>query len=165
MPAKPNQPNQLKPGKIVSIAKKLSNRQFIRFASVGVINTAVDVGIFVLLYNILDQNLLVANTVSTSVALIVGYILHSNYTFQNAQTSKRTFVIFLTVTLLGLWVLQPLVILGLTPVFEANPIYSTSHSVAILIAKFGSIAATLVWNFLLYSRVVFRTAPTTSGTS
>lgn len=132
------------------------NIQFVRFAAVGLINTAIDIVLFAVLYSLLDSPLLVANTVSTATALLAGFVLHTSYTFRDAQRTKRTFAAFLTVTLLGLWVLQPVVISLVAPLLENNFVYDFEHDPAVLVAKFCSIAVTLLWNFVWYSRVIFR---------
>ncbi len=139
------------------------NRQFTRFASVGLINTAIDVILFVLLSNVLNLHLVVANTLSTSAALMVGYLLHSTYTFQGVGKNKRVFITYIGVTLVGLWILQPLVITVLTPVFMANPFLSVSRDTALFLAKGASIAVSLLWNYIWYSKVIFKSNKSVSG--
>lgn len=129
-----------------------SNGQRVRFAVVGVANTAVDFAMFLLL-NGLGFHIVLANIMSTSVALIFSYIANRKYTF-NSQSAKlgREVVAFLAVTLFGLWVIQPIIITSTVDRFyELVPL----SDIALILAKALATVATLIWNYLLYSRLVF----------
>lgn len=123
-------------------AKKL------RFALVGGVNTAIDFGIlFGLTWLGLDK--IVANYISTSIALIFSFFANKTFTFKTTSGSaKRQFTLFLAVTLVGLWVVQPLIIWSYTALMGESPL-------SLLVAKLIATIASLIWNYLLYSRVVF----------
>lgn len=141
----------------------LSNN-FLRFCLVGVINTLVDVPLFVVLHHA-GLSILLANIISTSLALIVSLVLNYHYTFRSRNLTTSRIIIYFAVTLVGIWVLQPLVISGL--LHANNQLHATSlivtqvgHADQInsLLAKLLSLAASLVWNYTWYSRVIFREA-------
>lgn len=140
---------------------KINNRQIVKFASVGVVNTAVDFALFALLYNVFDVHLLVANTASTGTALTTGFFLNSRYTFKNEANSKKIFAAYVAVTLVGLWILQPIIITMVSPVLLAHSVGYLNQDSAILLAKVLSIVVSMTWNYLWYSFVIFKR----SGTS
>lgn len=122
-------------------AKKL------RFAVVGGTNTVIDFGILFLLTSLgLDK--IIANYISTSVALSFSFIANKKYTFKSEASAKHQIIPFLIVTLIGLWIIQPLIIWGYTTAFGDS-------SLALFIGKLLATVASLIWNYLLYARFVF----------
>lgn len=141
---------------------KLPSNEFLRFCIVGLINTAVDVPIFVALHES-GLSVLVANIISTSLALIVSLLLNYRFTFRSQSLSATRIILYFAVTLTGIWALQPLVIYGLLNLNES--IHYTAFlvdrlawdsEINSLVAKLGSLGFSLVWNYAWYSRVVFR---------
>ena len=126
----------------------------VRFLCIGAINTLVDVSLFQLLYSIVGLPLIIANCISTTIALALSYVLNSKYTFAQKR-SRRTVLLFMAVTLTGLWLLQPAVIHLLLPLIHGIAPGLNSHG-AVVLAKIMSIGATLIWNFVLYKKLVFR---------
>lgn len=122
----------------------------LRFAFIGGINTAIDFGILFLL-TALGLDKLVANFFSTSVAFVFSFFANRTFTFKSTGSAKKQFLPFLIVTLIGLWVLQPLVILGVTQL-----LHTLNDSLALFIAKLIATIVSLVWNYILYSRFVFK---------
>ena len=135
--------------------------QVVRFAFIGLLNSVVDIAIFLFLRS-RGLSVLPANICSTSVALGISFSLNHKYTF-DAPGRRTRIVPFLAVTLLGLWVIQPIVIksailldatLNYTHYFE-NLIF---HKIELdnLLPKLFSICVTMIWNFLWYKKVVFK---------
>lgn len=128
--------------------------QKLRFLAVGVVNTSLDIGLLFLLTHI-GLELFVANFISTSAAFAFSFYANSKFTFHaSREHHKRQVLLFLAVTLFGLWVLQPLVILFVRPLLDS---IGFSADFALLGAKICATLVTLVWNYVLYSRVVFKT--------
>lgn len=121
-----------------------------RFAFIGGINTALDFGILFLL-TALGLDKLVANFFSTSVAFVFSFFANRTFTFKSTGSAKKQFLPFLAVTLTGLWVLQPLVILAITQL-----LHSLDQALALFIAKLIATVVSLIWNYILYSRFVFK---------
>ncbi len=122
----------------------------LRFAFIGGINTAIDFGILFLL-TALGLDKLVANFFSTSVAFVFSFFANRTFTFKSTGSAKKQFLPFLAVTLTGLWVLQPLVILAITQLLHA-----IDQSLALFVAKLIATIVSLIWNYILYSRFVFK---------
>lgn len=125
----------------------------IKFAIVGGLNTALDFALL-FIFVILGVDKILANYFSTGIAFIFSFFVNKSFTFKD--TSKRVvrqFVIFLVITIIGLWVIQPLIIIGMTGAL--SPL-DWSDSLVLFIAKLIAIIASLIWNYLFYSRLVFK---------
>ncbi len=124
------------------------------FAVIGAFNTALDFGILLVL-SWLGINRVVANTVSTGIAFVFSFFMNRKYTF--ASSSKhiaREITLFILVTLFGLWVIQNFIIWLVSPFLISQ--FGLSNEVATLAAKLIATGASLVWNYVLYDRVVFK---------
>jgi hypothetical protein cdiviTM7_02105 len=134
------------------IAKKHADK--LRFTIVGSINTIIDFSILftlTMLFNIPKE---LANFISTFVAFLFSFFANKKYTFKSTSKNlKRQFLLFTAVTLFGLWVIQTIIITAITPVFTN---LGVNKPAALLISKLIATAASLVWNYTLYSRVVFK---------
>jgi len=125
----------------------------IRFAIVGGANTALDfIILFALTFSGMDR--IAANYVSTSVALIFSFFANKSFTFKDKTgNSKKQFILFIVITLIGLWVIQPIIIWLSTNALEQ---YIANEAITLFIAKLIATIASLIWNYLLYSRLVFK---------
>ena len=125
----------------------------IRYMVVGGTNTVLDFCLLFLFVG-LGINKIPANYLSTGVAMIFSFYANKSFTFKDTNANKRRqFAQFISVTVAGMWVLQPLVIWLVTRSLDmhiANP------SIQLFIAKVIATGASLVWNYLLYSRLVFK---------
>ncbi len=138
------------------------HRKLIVFCAIGVLNTAVDVTIYLVLRRA-NLPIVAANTISTAAALILSYSLNRKFTFKSTAKARSNIVPFLIVTLAGLWVLQPIVIhLALSVLrlpFAGSLLRQTGLSGSSsrdLLSKLAATPATLLWNYILYSKLVFR---------
>ena len=140
-----------------------------KFGAVGVANTLIDFT----LYNLFQHYglaRLVANTLSTTVAMIFSFFANKRLVFDTRHTRYfKEAAMFIVVTSFGLYVLQnsviwlmvsgplrPLLNLGLTVAHGVGIDHVVSQ--AFLINNGAKVAATLVsltWNYLTYKRVVF----------
>ena len=125
----------------------------IRYMLVGGFNTALDFCILFLLVHF-GVNKIVANYFSTGISMIVSFFANRTFTFKNTSKNRhRQFVQFMVVTASGMWVVQPvfiwLVIHGLS-------FHIANESLQLFIAKVIATGASLIWNYVLYSRVVFK---------
>jgi putative flippase GtrA len=124
-----------------------------RFALVGGFNTALDFGILFGL-SALGVDKIVANYISTSVSFIFSFFANKTFTFKaKSGNARREFISFIVVTLAGLWVLQPLVITAVSELLATTALDDTA---VLLIAKLLATIVSLIWNYVLYSRVVFK---------
>ena len=134
------------------IAKKHADK--LRFTIVGSINTVIDFSILFTLATLFNVPKELANFVSTFVAFLFSFFANKKYTFKSTSKNlKRQFLLFTVVTLFGLWVIQTIIIAAITPVFTN---LGVNKPAALLISKLIATFASLIWNYTLYSRVVFK---------
>lgn len=138
----------------MSLTEKLkSSHQVIRYAVVGFVNTAIDFGLLFLL-KFLGFPVELANICSTGTAFVFSFFANKKITFKTTDTNVvREMILFVIVTLFGLWVLQTIVINVTMPI--AKQIVG-DQNIALLLAKLIATGVSLVWNYILYSRVVFK---------
>lgn len=123
-----------------------------RFAVVGGANTVIDFGLLFLLKT-LGLPVIMSNIISTTSAFIFSFFANKKYTFKTTDTNvKREIILFILVTLFGLWVLQTLVISLITSSLSYAHLPSGT---TLFLAKAGATFVSLTWNYVLYSRVVF----------
>lgn len=133
-----------------NILKKHAEK--LRFILVGSLNTIIDFGILFALVSF-GFNEIASNYVSATIALIFSFYANKSYTFRVAGTNKRQFILFLVVTLVGPWIIQPLSIAGIAHFADY---FNLEGSSVLFVGKILGTVGTLIWNYILYSRVVFK---------
>lgn len=128
----------------------------VRFGLVGAANTALDFGLLLMLANFFAVPHVIANIISSSIAFISSFFANKKYTFKTTgQSVVREMILFTVVTLFGLWVIQSAIIALLTPPIQA---IVTNDTITLVIAKLIATLASLTWNYVLYSKIVFKTS-------
>jgi putative flippase GtrA len=125
----------------------------LRFGAVGIINTSLDFGLLFLLVNLAQANPLFGNLVSTSIAFVFSFFANKKYTFRLAGSFRSEAPKFIVVTLFGLWVIQPVIINATMWLMNG---LSLDSNVVLFIEKLSSNTVTLVWNYVLYKKLVFK---------
>jgi putative flippase GtrA len=120
--------------------------KLISFALVGVGNTAIDFGVFMLCYNLVELPLIVSNVMAWLVAVSCSYIVNTLTTF-SAESGRvlrwRDYISFVLSGVLG--------VLATTAVLVVM-----SNFVQIVFAKLLSILAGFLVNFTMSHFIVFR---------
>lgn len=127
----------------------------LKFAIVGGANTALD---FLILFLLVASglNAITSNYISTGIAFIFSFFVNKSFTFQNkSKKILKQFALFIAVTIFGLWVIQPIIIAGFIAATES---LAWEAAAVLFIAKIIATLASLVWNYLWYSKVVFKKA-------
>ncbi|WP_183094286.1 GtrA family protein [Nocardioides stalactiti] len=121
-----------------------------RFAGVGVCNTAIDWALFLVLHERLGITL--ANFCSSSAGMIFSFVVNGLFTFRAERLTLRQAGLFVATTGTVMWVAQPLLIHGwlwvLGPVLDDGDLRLAA-------AKLASIACSLALNFAAYRLVVW----------
>lgn len=90
-------------------------RQLLRFGVVGIIAAFVDVGVLVVLKELLHIDVLISSAVSFCVSVTANYLLSMKFVFKGKNQSKlREFVIFVLLSIGGLCLNQIILWLGVT---------------------------------------------------
>ena len=78
----------------------MSERLFIRFAIVGLVNTAIGYGVILVLHYWLGLNATAANAGGYAVGALISYALNRTFTFSSNRPHLRTLPLF-AITVLG----------------------------------------------------------------
>jgi len=125
----------------------------IRFILVGGTNTAIDFGILFGL-KALGLPTIPSNFISTSVALVFSFFANKKFTFKDSNSQDKTqFIKFLGITLFGLWAIQPAIIWIFGLILQN---LNLNTYVVLFIGKIIATCVTLVWNYLLYRKFVYK---------
>jgi putative flippase GtrA len=85
------------------LIRRVAEFQFLRFSAVGIVNTAIHYGVFLVLLRLFHANYLVASIVGYGCGLMNGYVLNRRWTFQSSDPdSSGEFVRFFIVNLVAL---------------------------------------------------------------
>ena len=135
------------------ITKLKNNPQLLRFGLVGGANTALDFGLL-FAFTFIGIPVAVANIMSTGLSFVFSFFANKKYTFKTTDTNvAREMILFVIVTLTGLWVLQTIIIAVLHDPLSA---IIKNIDIALLVAKLLATVASLTWNYIFYSKLVFK---------
>ena len=123
-------------------------------------NTAIDFAVFGLLA-VLGVPMLLANFVSTSAGMTFSFLVNRSWTFRSTRSVRSSLGPFVLVTAVGLWVIQPVVILLVGDLLDALVPTMATDLRTVWLPKAVAIGVGLVWNFSWYRRTVFRPAAET----
>jgi putative flippase GtrA len=136
--------------------------KFIVFSLIGVFNTLFDIALYTVLRTVAHQSFITANVISVSAALIGSYFLNSRLTFQGKKWTAWSFIGFVAVTLVGLWVIQTAAIYVISRLLVPLPEHVWHHlgrfeSVSkIFVPKLLATGVSFIWNYLWYNKVIFK---------
>lgn len=116
------------------------------------VNTLLDVGLFVLLHDRLGITL--ANLVSTSAGMTFSFVVNGLVTFRAGRLTLRHAALFLATTGTVMWLLQPLFIHALLALAGTTGLDDDASSV-VLAVKLASVALSFCCNFAAYRWVVW----------
>jgi putative flippase GtrA len=138
-----------------------------KFGLVGALNTGLDFVLFSVL-RLGAVPILVANVMSTSVCMMLSFLMNRRFVFRATGGWRRQATLFLLGTAFSMYVLQNAVIWFLVHVFPAplDAVVAVGHGVGlssprweILLrsdtAKLVATGASLTWNFCFYRWAVF----------
>lgn len=135
----------------MELAKK--HAQKIRFGVVGIANTTLDFALLFLFVGFgIDK--IPANYLSTGISFIFSFFVNKSFTFKNKTgNAKKQFALFIIITIFGLWVIQPLVITAVAAMLAST---GWASGIILFIAKIIATIFSMVWNYILYSKIVFK---------
>ena len=126
----------------------------ISFGLVGIVNTLIDLGIFIVGYNVLGLPLVPANVLAWLVAVSGSYVMNSFITFAAESGGKlrwRSYGTFVASGVAGV-------------IANTAVLVVASYWIPVLAAKLLAIVVSFVVNFSLSHFVVFRTNRPRPGT-
>ncbi len=118
------------------------NRQPLRFALVGGVNTALDLGLFTGLTTIAALSPERANVISYGAGILLSFTLNRKWTFESEGEIAEQLTRFIVVSLAAL-LLSTFLVEGLSQLMPA------------IIAKIVSLPLMFVWSYSMTRRFVF----------
>jgi putative flippase GtrA len=121
---------------MIQLIKRLINKEFIRFAIVGVFATVIHYGTYLLLKNLITVN--IAYTAGYMISLVCNFILTAKFTFKT-ETSVGKGLGFLVSHgvnyLLHLGLLNLFLNLGLNKAFAPIPVYCIAIPINFILVR------------------------------
>lgn len=137
------------------VYRKAKQSKKVRFGLVGIVNTTVDFSILNLLSIVFGWALVPANILSATCAMIVSFTLNKTKVFQDSGDNHiKQLVLFLTVTLIGIWFIQTSVMYWSHEFLVS--LVDLPNPLLLNISKIIGIAVGMVWNYTWYSRIIFK---------
>jgi len=138
-------------------------REIIIFSIIGVLNTSIDIGVFIFLkyiFNIDNQSdwIIVINLIAIIIAIIFSYLANKHFTFQNkAKTNTKEVSSFLIVNLFSFLVNTSILIITIRilPLTMNIPFIPFLIDPA-LIGKILGTAGSMIVSFIGYKFFVFK---------
>jgi len=124
-------------------------RQALKFGLVGVLNTAIDAALYVILtryVGVFAARQTWAKAISYTAGVINSFIWNRNWTFRSRANPWRTFMPFLVVNLVGVAINAGVMHVGLNMLFLPEAL-----------SFILSTGVTLGWNFSVSKLLVFKT--------
>jgi putative flippase GtrA len=123
-------------------------RQALKFAGVGLMNTALDLGLYAFLTRrvhwFAGENTL-AKALSYSVGVVNSYLWNRAWTFNAADRSWRSFLPFVLTNLAGLAINAGVLHVGMFT-------FGIPETIVLVLAT----GIAFLWNFLINKRIVFK---------
>jgi len=85
-----------------SLFVRLFNSSFVKYALVGVVGLVVDLGLFYVFHETLQLNYILANVMSSTLAVVNNFILNSFFTFKVKDKLLFRFLSFYSIALAGM---------------------------------------------------------------
>jgi putative flippase GtrA len=128
----------------MSINQKIL-QEFLKFIVVGLINTACNYGLFILLLAVFKINYLISGSLGFSLGAVIGFTLNRKWTFKSDICYKKGIIKYLSIQLfcLGLNLLAQIV---------ATNIFNVPES----LSQLAGIVITTFINFVLMKYLIFR---------
>lgn len=139
--------------------KALTYKKFVKFGSVGILNTVVDYGIFNFLIAGFDFRPFYANFISTTVALVFSYFMNKRYVFKHAgKFDVKSAALFFGFTAFGLWIIQGVGLSLIVHWTQTNlpELYAEHEFLVVNGAKLVASVGSIAWNFTTYNSIVFK---------
>lgn len=118
-------------------------RQGVKYVLVGGGSALLELGLFQVLYEIVGLALAPSNVTATVVATAANFLLNRTVTFNSTSNPARSVALYITLfvcnTLLSTFVISALV----------------GQGIPSAVAKVCMQCAVVVWNFVLYRKVIF----------
>ena len=142
--------------KINQLLKKLSKdgsiKQLRRYLIIGFSATAIDFVLFSFLgFFFKDINIYIKNSIGYTIGFLFSFLLNRNWAFESKDNWVRQVVLYFCLFAFNLYISNILVkyLAILLETYFFNQVFSE------LIAKAFSMGVIVIWNFIIYKKVIY----------
>jgi putative flippase GtrA len=131
---------------VAAVRRRVLMLKAISFASIGVVNTLVDLGIFLLALQYLTNSLVAANVLAWTIAVSGSYVMNSFVTFaaeSGRKLTARAYLTFVASQIVGL-------------IANTAALVIAAMFLPVVVAKLIAIGVGFLVNFSMSHFVVFR---------
>lgn len=152
-------------------------RRPIIFLGVGVLNTLLDFLFYTFLNHTFfpsPHQIVIVGIISGTFALTCAYFTHSYVTWRDRNVDKATAVRFFIATGFGLWIIRPILLALFINLSSIHIFFSKIAYAAGLHLEYNTVASTIsfgmmiiivmIYNYLVYSKLVFTNQKTITNT-
>lgn len=121
---------------MIDLLKRLLKKEFIRFAIVGAIATAIHYGIYLLLQMVIEVN--IAYTLGYLISLACNFVLTAKFTFRTSASVGKGFGFIASHGinyLLHMGLLNLFIYLGMNPATAPIPVYCIAIPVNFILVR------------------------------
>jgi putative flippase GtrA len=129
-------------------------KQILKYMTVGLGNAAIDVGVLNLLVQVFGTPLVIANTISATLAITNGYIWHKYWTF-NDHSNSHLIQLPLFVGINVLWVALSDTLMHFGTLFLGHVFPTWPYWWQYNLTKAGAAVLFTILNYLTYKFIIF----------
>ncbi len=150
---------------VKSLFKNATKHSFVRYAIIGLGNTAIDFALLFLLIKLTGitegTNLFLLNILTFSIATANSYLFNKYWTFQDKATTGQAtkFSQFFIISIIGALINSGIVVIFTSSI---DPVMGISAQYWAMIGKVLATSISLIWNFVGYKYFVFKKKTTES---
>ena len=127
------------------------HQNFVKYAAIGVLNTAVDKGLFLVLFNIAHLNEYLSSFIGLNAGILLSFTLNTLYNYKTNDNIATRFIQFYAINLVGI-----AITLGLIYIFSGQVGISAN------IVNIAAVIPVFFVMFLLNRRITFRKSDETA---
>jgi len=131
------------------------HESIVRFLFIGSINTLIDLSLYAIFANLLGIKPVIASIMSTGITLCFSFFMNHYFVFRSQKKKRHTALLFVSVTLFNVWIVQSLVITAVLHSFDSVAFFKDHLWTFNMFAKVCGVCVSLVLNYIGY-RTIFK---------
>jgi len=122
-----------------------SSKQFIRYLIIGFSSFLLEYLLFFTLFKLLKVNALISNSIAIFIVFWFNFLLNRYWSFESKEKLFKQLIMYLilfafNITVSNLFIYEASIIINMSP----------------LISKVLIMGAIVIWNFILYKKVIYK---------
>lgn len=127
--------------------QRILSHNLIRYILVGGGSFAIEMGLILALTYLVHVNPVLSVGIAFWAGLVISFVLQKIVAFGDRSKSKRQ---------LTAQTIQYAVLVGVNYLFTLSFVWATTSLIGVFFARAIALAVTTAWNYVIYSRVIFK---------